>query len=91
RNGWQDVTFHDGSVYHGEWREGQRSGQGKQTYALTGNRYEGTWKDGRWDGPGRLFLANGLSMRREEVRMTRARSSSYSGEWKAGRRHGRGI
>uniref|UniRef100_A0A7S0HKI1 MORN repeat-containing protein 5 n=1 Tax=Hanusia phi TaxID=3032 RepID=A0A7S0HKI1_9CRYP len=76
RNGWQEVTFHDGSVYHGEWCRGQRSGQGKQTYALTGNRYEGSWKDGRWDGPGRLFLCNG---------------SSYSGEWKAGRRHGKGI
>eukprot|EP00960_Hanusia_phi_P033820 750654-Hanusia_phi.AAC.4 len=37
RNGWQEVTFHDGSVYHGEWCRGQRSGQGKQTYALTGN------------------------------------------------------
>ena len=36
--------------YEGEWKNGERNGQGTYTWS-DGRKYEGEWKDGkRWNG-----------------------------------------
>ena len=37
------MTYHDGIVFEGFWKEGHRSDRGKQTWS-DGRVYEGDWK-----------------------------------------------
>ena len=41
----------DGSVYEGDWSEGQRNGYGVYTYA-NGDKYQGIWEEDRRHGQG---------------------------------------
>merc|ERR1719464_1567416 len=66
----------DGSVYEGDFVNGQRHGHGK--YASAGEQYEGSWKDGKYGGGiGTLTWGNG--------------HHCYRGEWWNGMAHGRGC
>jgi len=65
----------DGSTYDGEWKEGQRYGNGTLTYE-DGAKYEGEWKDGEMDGTGIFTWSNG---------------DKYEGDWKNGKKNGQGT
>ena len=41
----------DGGTYEGEWRDGQRNGNGVFYYA-DGSKYDGEWKEDKKDGKG---------------------------------------
>ena len=65
----------DGHRYAGEWKYGERNGQGTFTWP-SGQKYEGDFKDGLSDGQGTLTLANG---------------TKFEGEWKDDRKWSRNI
>ncbi len=44
-DGTGQMTYSNGDVYEGEWKEGKRNGTGKMTYR-NGDVYEGEWKNG---------------------------------------------
>jgi hypothetical protein len=69
------MTYADGSIYEGSWRDGARHGRGTFVGPL-GTRYEGQWKDGEKHGRGTITYLNGIQ---------------YSGEWQKGKRHGYGV
>ena len=81
-NGKGKMTYADGEVYEGEWKDvyegewkdGEEDGKGKMTLA-NGNVHEGDYKDGERHGEGKWIGANG------EV---------YEGDYKDGERHGEG-
>jgi hypothetical protein len=73
-----------GFVYDGEWMLGHMTGRGKMrtTHGLHGPaKYDGTFVDGRLHGHGRVEFAAG----------TEGVAVVYEGEWRGGKRHGRGT
>jgi len=40
------MTYSNGDVYEGDWRDGNPHGKGKMTYS-NGHVYEGDWRDGK--------------------------------------------
>jgi hypothetical protein len=51
-------TDDDGNIYEGQWKNGKRHGQGKETYA-DGATYEGEYKDGMRHGQGKWIDTDG--------------------------------
>ena len=51
---WWKMSYHNGHVYEGEWKDDMPSylGQGKYTWP-DGDVYEGEWKDGKRHGQGK--------------------------------------
>ena len=45
-------------LYIGEWKDGKKDGQGKQTYS-NGDIYVGEWKNNKQNGEGTLYFAYG--------------------------------
>ena len=68
-------TWPDGSVYHGEWKDGKRHGQGLLK-ALDGFVYDGMWVRNAMEGRGSAMYPNG---------------QQYHGLFSRGRREGRGT
>ena len=68
-------TYPNGNKYVGEFKDGQRHGQGSFTLKNGGN-YVGPFKDGRPNGQGTQTYPNG---------------NKYVGEFKDGQRHGHGT
>ena len=64
-----------GHKYVGQWKGGERHGQGT-TYYRNGGKYIGEYKDGKIHGQGTLTYASG---------------NKYVGEWKDGKGHGQGT
>ncbi len=56
-NGLGKFTYSDGSLYVGEFRNGQPEGNGTVYYA-SGSRYEGSWKQHTPHGRGVMYYAN---------------------------------
>ncbi|MBC7812888.1 MAG: hypothetical protein H7175_17160, partial [Burkholderiales bacterium] len=50
RSGRGVMTFGDGTLYHGEWRDDTMNGQGVMTLP-NGERREGLFVNGEWRGP----------------------------------------
>ena len=49
----------DGRKYEGEWKDGERNGQGTFTYPYDSRKYEGEWKgDKPWSGTGYDMYGN---------------------------------
>ena len=46
------MTFANGDVYDGEWKDSKRHGKGKMTSAV-GDVYDGKWKDNKKYGKGK--------------------------------------
>ena len=78
-------TYLDGTVYEGEWKDGNYHGQGKMTWSYLLLRlfgiesdvvYEGEWKDSKMHGQGKYTSA--------------AHGTVYEGEWKNDNMHGQG-
>eukprot|EP01084_Bolivina_argentea_P283306 485148_1 len=56
--GGKKITFGDGNVYEGEWKNNMKHGQGKCVYK-NGDVYVGSWKNDKKDGNGKLVYHNG--------------------------------
>ena len=68
-------VFEDGAVYVGEWKAGQRHGQGRMQHA-SGDCYVGHFKADKYHGSGTLTYANG---------------SAFKGSFASGLQHGSGT
>ena len=71
-------TFPNGRKYTGEWKDGERHGQGIFRWP-DGPKivsYVGEYKDGKRHGQGTMTLSDG---------------GKYVGEWKDGKGHGQGT
>ncbi len=53
------MTYKNGKVYDGEWRNGNRHGVGKMVYYYSGSFYEGDWVDGLKHGKGKMVYYSG--------------------------------
>ena len=60
------MTFPDGSMYEGEFKDGEYNGQGIMTFP-DGNKYVGEFKDGKRHGQGTFTFSDGRK---------------YLGEWR---------
>ena len=68
-------VYPDGSVYVGQFKDGERHGRGTYTYAH-GDVYEGEWQSDKKHGRGTYTYADG---------------AVYEGEHQSGKMHGRGT
>tara|TARA_Y100000310_G_scaffold75263_1_gene71527 strand:- start:3275 stop:3694 length:420 start_codon:yes stop_codon:yes gene_type:complete len=53
------LTYPDGTVYEGEFKNGKQHGNGTMTF-LDGDIYEGEFKDDKWYGKGKLIYSDGV-------------------------------
>jgi hypothetical protein len=91
-----ETSFNAG--YEGEWKDDQKHGQGKETYA-NGNVYKGEWKDDQKHGQGTFTWADGDVCKGEwkddqkhgHGTLTYANGNVYEGGWKDGQKHGHGT
>jgi hypothetical protein len=74
-NGAGVMSFHNGSKFEGEFKDGEYHGKGIFTFA-NGSTYKGEYKNGKYHGKGNFSYANG---------------SKYEGEFKNSKHHGRGT
>jgi hypothetical protein len=65
----------DGSMYHGDWRDGKMNGDGLMKFA-DGNVYDGEWLNGLQHGQGTFYWKSG---------------SIFAGEWKNDMMDGYGV
>ena len=49
QDGYGTYSYHDGSKYVGEWKDGKKDSQGTYTFS-DGSKYVGEWKDGEFLG-----------------------------------------
>ena len=63
-------SWAEGTLYEGEWLNGQQAGRGTLTFA-DARQYVGEWNGGARHGHGTLLYANG---------------SMYGGEWRDGKK-----
>ena len=61
KHGQGKMTWTNGDVYEGEWKDDEEHGKGKYTWT-SGKVYEGEWKDGEEDGQGKMIYANGVKV-----------------------------
>ena len=69
----------NGNKYAGEWKDGERNGQGTFTWA-DGNKYVGEWKDGKRHGYGTYTLSS------DNLDSGEWKEDVYEGEWKEDKR-----
>jgi hypothetical protein len=68
------VTFSDGAIYEGEWRNGRKEGKGKMIFSK-GGVYEGDWRKDQREGKGKRIYADG---------------TVYEGDWVNDKLEGKG-
>lgn len=76
KDGYGIYNYSNGYRYEGEWKDGDRDGQGKLYYANGECCYEGEWRQGEKNGYGIYYYAN---------------KDCFKGEWKDGKINGRGT
>ena len=92
------LTWKDGTMYIGEFKNGKYSGQGTMNFA-DGGIYKGKWKNNQLNGHGTYIYPNGTtytgefknSLKNGQGIYTFANGDVYSGEWKNDKRHGIGT
>ena len=72
-------TWSDGENYVGEWKDGERNGQGTGKKP-DGKKYVGEWKDNKPDGHGTLTYGKG-----------EWEGDQYVGEWRENKQNGQGT
>lgn len=90
-SGYGKISFTNGDVYEGEFKDDKMNGQGRYTWH-NGDIYEGEWKDGKMNGYGKYIFANGDvyegerkdGKRNGQGRYTWANGDIYEDEWKDG-------
>lgn len=70
------LLYNDGSVYIGNFKDGQKCGIGTYMYADR-TSYRGSWEQGAMNGYGQLYDKNGKLM--------------FVGKWENGQQHGEGT
>jgi hypothetical protein len=91
------MTYANGDVYVGEFKDGKRQGIGKIIYA-NGDVYEGGWLDGKQHGKGKETGADGWvyegdwvnGMFQGKGKFTWADGRVYEGGWWESKTHGKG-
>lgn len=101
-NGWRvgygKMTYADGGVYEGEWKENLRHGKGT-LYLESGSKYVGDFRDDFMDGFGTYYFSNGNVYEGEFVKdffngkgkMTYANGDVYEGDFVNDRMEGKGT
>ena len=79
------MTYANGDVYDGDWKNGEQEGRGKMTFA-SGNVFNGEWKGGKQEGRGKMTYSSGAAVYDGNVYV----GNVYEGEWACGMQHGRG-
>ena len=85
----------NGSIYEGDYVNGDLHGQGKATHS-DGTVYKGEWKNGLQHGKGKHTESVEVTNVTEEWQVTtvnemfQKKSYEYQGEWKKGQQHGMG-
>jgi hypothetical protein len=74
RHGHGKLTYSNGDIFEGEFKNGKKYGHGKYMYK-NGDVYEGEYKDGEKHGHGKCVYKNG---------------DVYEGEYKDGKKYGHG-
>merc|ERR1712159_556482 len=69
------MTYVNGDVYEGSWKDGELDGKGKMTYKKDGDIYEGEWVRGNFHREG-TYTSTELDM-----------SFTYKGRFENGKRH----
>jgi len=104
KHGKGKMTYPNGDVYEGGWRDGLRHDQGKMiydnggVYEKLGNIYDGGWKDGLRHGRGTMRYSNGDVFEGEykndekDGRGKQRYTSGvvFEGEYKDGKKNGEG-
>ncbi|CAM9423567.1 unnamed protein product [Ascophyllum nodosum] len=100
RSGVHAYVYESGDTYVGNWKNGRRHGVGVYEERATGNSYEGDWCEDLRHGRGVLtsgakdFLYDGEWVKDKRTGrgncVIRGRET-YSGLWKDGEFHGRGV
>jgi hypothetical protein len=98
RHGKGKYTTPDGSVYEGEFKNGDKHGQGTYFFA-SGSKYIGQWINGRRSGEGTYTHPDGSKyiglwendMRNGKGVSTFSNGKKYTGEFKDDKMHGQGI
>ena len=88
----------NGNKYVGEWRDGNRTGQGTHTWA-NGNKYVGEYRNGKRNGQGTFTWANGdkhvgdfkYNKRTGQGTYTWGSGNKHVGEFKDGILNGQGT
>lgn len=91
-------TLENGAIYTGQWKNGQRNGQGKQVW-LDGSYYEGYWFQDKAHGKGRLVHMQGtiyegywlFDQAHGPGAYYTEEGSFYQGNWYADKQHGLGL
>ena len=79
RDGIGKLTYNDGDIYDGEWKNDQKEGKGIYKWGKgkwEGDIYDGEWKNGQQEGKGIYKFIIG---------------DIYDGEWKNGQQEGKGV
>merc|ERR1712224_695424 len=97
------MTYADGSVYDGQWKEDNRNGRGTLR-TIEGSRYIGNWKDDLRDGAGEstwqtsevklLTYYNGQwvkDLQNGKGNAILKNGDKYDGDWVDGKQHGNGV
>lgn len=91
------VTYENGDVYEGNFKNGDHNGEGKMTYA-NGDVYIGWWEYNVRNGQGKMIYANGDVYEGEFLnekyfgkgKMKYANGDIYEGNWRFGKKNGKG-
>jgi hypothetical protein len=70
------MTYRDGEVYFGTWKDGQPDGFGEVKGGSDGLAYKGGFREGLYEGQGSLTSGDGFA---------------YEGRWKSGLMNGKGV
>lgn len=77
KHGVGKMTFPNGDVYHGEWKENKMDGEGTYTYAATKDVYSGSWSQGVKTGVG----CYEYGMDKSKLNGVWEKGSFVSGDW----------
>ncbi|XP_076235725.1 uncharacterized protein LOC143180079 [Calliopsis andreniformis] len=77
--------YASGARYVGQWKNGLRHGRGTMVWT-NGNVYRGEWKCGAMNGYGKYIWEGFFNQT-----LTWPQEASYTGYWRDGMRHGKGI